>query len=163
MSTHKNLLEDIFKICLQENLLITTVESCTGGLISSAITDIPGSSTVFDKGFITYSNESKIQLLGVSKHLLDQYGAVSKQVISEMAINPISKSQRKNQISIASSGIAGPEQSEQKPVGLIWLASFYDGRLILKKLNLGNLDRVTIRQKTVTAALDLLKENLCES
>ena len=136
------------------------MESCTGGLVSSAITDVPGSSRVFDKGFITYSNESKIALLGVSEHTLKTYGAVSKEVISEMATKPISNFLTKNSISIATSGVAGPEQSEQKPVGLIWLASFYNETLLVKKLNLGKLDRSMIRKKTVIAALNLLKKNL---
>ena len=160
MTTQRKLLEIIFKLCLQKNITITAIESCTGGLISSAITDIPGSSKVFNKGLITYSNKSKVSLLGISESTISKYGAVSQEVITEMAVNPITKFKQKNQISIATSGVAGPGQSENKPVGLIWLASYKDNNLLIKELNLGNLNRNLIRQKTVLEALSLLAENL---
>ena len=151
---------DIFQRCLQKNLVITTIESCTGGLVSSEITNIPGSSKVFEKGLITYSNESKVRLLGISKKIIKEYGAVSREVISQMAINPVKNNKQKNQITIATSGVAGPDQSEQKPVGLVWLASYRHDNLMVKKIDLGNLDRITIRQRTVFEALNLLKQNL---
>ena len=160
MTTQRKLLEIIFKLCLQKNITITAIESCTGGLISSAITEIPGSSKVFNKGLITYSNKSKVSLLGISESTISKYGAVSQEVITEMAVNPITKFKQKNQISIATSGVAGPGQSENKPVGLIWLASYKDNNLLIKELNLGNLNRNLIRQKTVFEALSLLAENL---
>ena len=160
MITNNALLKNIFQICLQKNLLITTIESCTGGLVSSEITNIPGSSKVFETGLVTYSNESKVRLLGISEKIIKKYGAVSREVISEMAINPIKNNKQKNQITIATSGVAGPDQSEQKPVGLVWLASYRDDNLMIKKINLGNLDRITIRQRTVFEALKLLKQNL---
>ena len=160
MITNNTLLKNIFQICLQKNLLITTIESCTGGLVSSEITNIPGSSKVFETGLVTYSNESKVRLLGISEKIIKKYGAVSREVISEMAINPIKNNKQKNQITIATSGVAGPDQSEQKPVGLVWLASYRHDKLLIKKINLGNLDRITIRQRTVFEALNLLKQNL---
>ena len=160
MITYNALLKTIFQRCLQKNLVITTIESCTGGLISSEITNIPGSSKVFEKGLITYSNESKVRLLGISKKIIKEYGAVSREVISQMAINPVKNNKQKNQITIATSGVAGPDQSEQKPVGLVWLASYRDDNLMIKKINLGNLDRITIRQRTVFEALNLLEQNL---
>lgn len=160
MITNNALLKNIFQICLQKNLLITTIESCTGGLVSSEITNIPGSSKVFETGLITYSNESKVRLLGISEKIIKKYGAVSREVISEMAINPIKNNKQKNQITIATSGVAGPDQSERKPVGLVWLASYRHDKLLIKKINLGNLDRITIRQRTVFEALNLLKQNL---
>ncbi len=160
MNTCENLLKDIFQKCLKEKLLVTAVESCTGGLISSEITNIPGSSKVFEKGLITYSNESKVQLLGISKQILKKYGAVSREVISQMAMNPILHNKQNNKITIATSGVAGPDQSEKKPIGLIWLASYRHDNLLIKKINLGNLDRMTIRQRTVFEALTLLKQNL---
>ena len=160
MITYNALLKTIFQRCLQKNLVITTIESCTGGLISSEITNIPGSSKVFEKGLITYSNESKVRLLGISKKIIKEYGAVSREVISQMAINPVKNNKQKNQITIATSGVAGPDQSEQKPVGLVWLASYRHDNLMVKKIDLGNLDRITIRQRTVFEALNLLKQNL---
>ena len=160
MITNNAVLKTIFQRCLQNNLVITTIESCTGGLVSSEITNIPGSSKIFETGLITYSNESKVRLLGISEKFIKKYGAVSREVISQMAINPVKNNKQKNQITIATSGVAGPDQSEQKPVGLVWLASYRDDNLMIKKINLGNLDRITIRQRTVFEALKLLKQNL---
>ena len=160
MNTNKNLLKDIFQKCSQKNLLITTIESCTGGLLSSEITNIPGSSKIFEKGLITYSNDSKVKLLGVSEKIIKKYGAVSREVISEMAMTPVINNNQKNQITIATSGVAGPDQSEKKPVGLVWLASYRHDNLMIKKINLGNLGRIAIKQRTVFEALALLKQNL---
>ena len=160
MSLQKILLHNIFQQCKNKKLKIVTIESCTGGLISGAITDIPGSSEIFDQGFITYSNESKIELLGVSKTTINTYGAVSREVVSEMASRIIQNGFSKNIVSIATSGVAGPKKSEQKPVGLVWLASYKPGNLIVKKINFGNLSRYQIRKKSVLEALKLVQENL---
>ena len=160
MENHKIILNEIIQKCSDKNLLITSVESCTGGLISSAITDIPGSSKVFDKGLVTYSNYSKIKLLDVPEELIIKYGAVSKEVITKMAINPVIQAKQRNQITIATSGVAGPDKSEKKPVGLIWLATYRRDSLLIKKIEFGNLDRTIIRKKTVLEALKLLKTNL---
>lgn len=160
MVSNQKLLKQIFQRCLKENLFITSIESCTGGLISGAITDIPGSSKIFEQGLITYSNKSKIELLGVSEENIQNHGAVSREVIIEMAVNPVVNQTRKNQITIATSGVAGPDQSENKPVGLIWLASYRKDNLMVKKITLGNLDRTEIRQRTVSEALKLLNKNL---
>ena len=160
MSLQKRLLHEIFQKCKNEKFTIVTMESCTGGLISGAITDVPGSSVIFNKGFITYSNESKIELLGVSKKTIDTYGAVSREVVSEMASKVIQNNFSKNMVSIATSGVAGPGKSEQKPVGLVWLASYKPGNLIVKKVNFGNLSRYQIRKKSVLEALKLVQKNL---
>ena len=160
MENHKIILNEIIQKCSDKNLLITSVESCTGGLISSAITDIPGSSKVFDKGLVTYSNYSKIKLLDVPEELIIKYGAVSKEVITKMAINPVIQAKQRNQITIATSGVAGPDKSEKKPVGLIWLATYRCDSLLIKKIEFGNLDRTIIRKKTVLEALKLLETNL---
>lgn len=157
---YQNLLQDIFEECINQKLTIITMESCTGGLISSAITDVPGSSKVFDRGLTTYSNESKIELLDVSKKNLNKYGAVSCEVVSEMASKLIFNMQSKTKISIATSGVAGPRETERKPVGLVWLASYRYNNLIVKKLNLGNRSRNEIRNETVFQSLKLLQENL---
>ena len=160
MSTQKTLLQAVFQKCLLNSFKIITVESCTGGLICSAITDNAGSSQVFDKGLVTYSNESKTSLLGVSKINIEKYGAVSREVIIEMATNIISAEEKMNLITIATSGVAGPGRSEEKPVGLVWIASYRYDNLLIRKLNLGNLTRKEIRHKTVLEALKLLKDNL---
>ena len=160
MSLQKKLVEDIFQQCLKKDLRIITMESCTGGLISGAITDIPGSSKIFDKGLITYSNESKVELLGVSKTNIDTFGAVSREVVTEMATKLIIDTNSHHKVSIATSGVAGPGRSEQKPVGLVWLASYKYNNLIVKKMDFGNISRYRIRKKTVYEALKLLQENL---
>ena len=160
MSSQKKLVEDIFRQCLKKDLHIITMESCTGGLISGAITDIPGSSKIFDKGLITYSNESKVELLGVSKTNIDTFGAVSREVVTEMATKLIIDTNAQNKISIATSGVAGPGKSEQKPVGLVWLASYKYNNLIVRKIDFGNISRYKIRKKAVYEALKLLQENL---
>ena len=160
MSLQKKLVKDIFQQCLKNNLSIITMESCTGGLISGAITDIPGSSKIFDKGFISYSNESKVEVLGVSKTNIDTFGAVSREVVTEMATKLIIDTNAQNKVSIATSGVAGPGKSEQKPVGLVWLASYKYNNLIVKKIDFGNISRYKIRKKAVHEALKLLQENL---
>ena len=160
MSLQKKLVEDIFQQCLKKDLRIIAMESCTGGLISGSITDIPGSSKIFDRGLITYSNESKVELLGVSKTNIDTFGAVSREVVTEMATKLIIDTNLQHKVSIATSGVAGPGKSEQKPVGLVWLASYKYNNLIVKKINFGNISRYKIRKKTVYEALKLLQENL---
>jgi PncC family amidohydrolase len=160
MSLQKKLVEDIFQQCLKKDLHIITMESCTGGLISGAITDIPGSSKIFDKGLITYSNESKVELLGVSKTNIDTFGAVSLEVVTEMATKLIIDTNSQDKVSIATSGVAGPGKSEKKPVGLVWLASYKYNNLIVRKIDFGNISRYKIRKKAVYEALKLLQENL---
>ena len=160
MSLQKKLVEDVFQQCLKKDLRIITMESCTGGLISGAITDSPGSSKIFDKGLITYSNESKVELLGVSKTNIDTFGAVSREVVTEMATKLIIDTNSQYKVSIATSGVAGPGKSEQKPVGLVWLASYKYNNLIVKKIDFGNISRYKIRKKAVYEALKLLQENL---
>ncbi|MBN2443760.1 MAG: nicotinamide-nucleotide amidohydrolase family protein [Spirochaetales bacterium] len=117
----RSLPESVLELLIKKNKLIVFAESCTGGLLSTWITDIPGSSQGFWGSFITYSNEAKINMLGVDPALIRENGAVSEQVVSAMAQNALSNS--KGDISIAVSGIAGPEGgSEEKPVGTVWIA-----------------------------------------
>ncbi|MCW5588814.1 MAG: CinA family protein [Legionellales bacterium] len=105
----------------KRNSVLATAESCTGGWIAEAITAIPGSSAWFDRGFVTYSNSSKVQMLNVAMPLLDQFGAVSQEVVRAMAEGAIDNSDA--EIAIATSGIAGPTGgSPEKPVGLVWFA-----------------------------------------
>lgn len=159
MNVSKELITEIFAECLSRQIKIVTVESCTGGLISSTITNFPGSSAVFDRGFVTYSNQSKCDLIGVSKNLIESHGAVSQEVVTEMALNPV-KFDKENIITIAISGVAGPNSSENKPVGLVWLASFKENHLLTKELRLGPIGREEIRNIGTREALNLLLENL---
>ncbi len=132
---------------------ISTAESCTGGWISQIITDVPGSSAWFDRGFITYSNAAKIQMLGVKSKTLNDFGAVSAQVATEMASGALQNSEA--DCAIAVTGIAGPTGgTTEKPVGTVFIAWAYknqETQVIQKKLN-GS--RFEIRQQTVKLALE---------
>lgn len=115
------IIKKIEKILTQVNLKLTTAESCTGGLVAEKITMIPNSSLYFERGFITYSNMAKIEMLGVKPETLEKYGAVSEQVAYEMATGAVLNSHA--QISIAITGIAGPKGgTKEKPVGTVCFA-----------------------------------------
>ncbi len=131
---------------------MVSAESCTGGWIAKAMTDIPGSSACFDRGFVTYSNEAKKEMLGVSAVTLDANGAVSEEVVREMVQGAL---ERSNAFVAASvSGIAGPDGgSEDKPVGTIWFAwGSRDGDIVTRKEMLSG-DRETVRYQSVMVAL----------
>jgi len=134
-------------------LMLVTAESCTGGGVAQALTDIAGSSAWFERGFVTYSNLSKQQMLGVSQASLDQHGAVSEVVVREMAAGALRFSAA--QIAVAVSGIAGPGGgSPEKPVGTIWLAwQLKELQVITRCLHLAG-DRVAVRKQAVEAALE---------
>ncbi|MHC5306881.1 CinA family protein [Bartonella sp. LJL80] len=148
----------VLEFCRRENLRLTTIESCTGGLIIASLTDIAGSSDVVDCGFITYSNEAKSLLVGVPPSLIATYGAVSKEVAIAMAEGGLRHSSA--DIAISVTGVAGPGGgTEEKPVGLVHMAvarTNYDTRHHAAQF--GNLERDVIRLKTVERALDLLCE-----
>ncbi|MDX1736673.1 MAG: CinA family protein [Alphaproteobacteria bacterium] len=110
----------VLEAARERNLKLSTAESCTGGLIGSALTDIAGSSDVVDCGFITYSNEAKNQMIDVPMDVIDQHGAVSREVASLMAKGALKNSRA--DISIAVTGVAGPGASENKPAGLVYIA-----------------------------------------
>ncbi len=117
----KKLTKELAKTLTENNLSIVTAESCTGGWIAKSCTDVAGSSAWFDRGFVTYSNASKQDMLGVSEISLQQFGAVSEQVAKEMAQGALKNSQA--DIAVAVTGIAGPDGgSEEKPVGTVWIA-----------------------------------------
>ena len=140
----------------ERGLKIATAESCTGGLIGGALTAIAGSSDVFDRGFITYSNDAKHEMLGVNLDSLRQYGAVSDTVAKEMAYGAIVNSGA--DIAIAVTGVAGPGGgSTDKPVGTVWISVAEMGQAPIATLfEFGDIGREKVRQKTVEAALILL-------
>lgn len=144
----------------QRQLMVATAESCTGGMIAAAITDIAGSSAVLDRGFVTYSNEAKQEMIGVSAETLAAYGAVSKETALEMAAGALSRSIA--DMTVAVTGIAGPGGgSPGKPVGLVHLAlASKDGVAHHTELRFGDLGREAIRQETVTQALQALLDHL---
>ncbi|KQZ96613.1 damage-inducible protein CinA [Mesorhizobium sp. Root157] len=141
--------------CQRHGVLAATAESCTGGLIIAAMTDIPGSSSTVDRGFVTYSNEAKVDMLGVAAATLDAYGAVSSQTAHEMAKGALERSRAG--IALAVTGIAGPDGgSADKPVGLVWFGLARSGMpVVTEKRVFDNRGRDFIRRETVRHALTM--------
>jgi nicotinamide-nucleotide amidase len=139
---------------------IATAESCTGGLIAALLTEIPGSSDVFGRGFVTYSNKAKEDMLGVPASLLRQHGAVSEPVARVMAEGAIRNSTA--QLSVAVTGIAGPGGgTEEKPVGLVHIAVARAGEPTLhRECRFGDIGRSEVRVKSVEIALQMLQSLL---
>lgn len=126
MNTFNTLIKDISLILIEKNWRLATAESCTGGLVSGYLTDLSGSSAWFERGFVTYSNLAKQEMLSVPKSLLDQYGAVSQQVAAAMATGALQHSTA--QVSVSITGIAGPDGgSIDKPVGTVWFGWMVQG------------------------------------
>ena len=145
--------QNLYNICKEKQISITTAESCTGGMIASSIVSIPGSSAIFNSSIVTYSNESKAKFLKIPIELLNENGAVSKIIAEEMAKNVLKLMD--TQISIAVTGIAGPSGgTKDKPVGMVWICIGQKNNILSKKfLFLGN--RLQIRQQTTIEALKL--------
>lgn len=151
-----NLVQSLFNLALKNNIKIVSAESCTGGLIASLITEISGSSKIFDRGFVAYSNLAKQKNLGVDAKILNQFGAVSQEVAREMAIGSIKNSNAN--LSIATTGIAGPDGgSADKPVGLVYISSFnnLNKSLIVKKFNFSG-NRSENRILATSQAIEIL-------
>jgi nicotinamide-nucleotide amidase len=140
-----------------KGLTIATAESCTGGLIAGLLTEIAGSSDVVERGFVTYTNEAKEEMLGVARDLLVAHGAVSEPVAAAMAQGALAHSNA--QVSVAVTGIAGPGGgSAEKPVGLVYIAAMREGGTAVVERHLfGDIGREQVRLATVEAALTLLK------
>lgn len=139
---------------LHHKLMMVTAESCTGGGIASAVTDIAGSSSWFDRGFVTYSNAAKSEMLGVAPELIERHGAVSQEVVTAMARGACAHSGAG--LAVAVSGVAGPGGgSLDKPVGTVWLACYLApaDHLSCRLLRLDG-DRLAVRRQTVIAALE---------
>jgi len=135
-----------------KKLKLSTAESCTGGWLAKVITDIAGSSEIFDRGFVTYSNKAKQEMLGVSIQTLDKYGAVSEEVVAEMAVGALKNSAAN--ISVSISGIAGPTGgTPEKPVGTVCFAWMLTNSPPLTETVLFSGDRMEIRQQAVKYAL----------
>jgi nicotinamide-nucleotide amidase len=141
------------------SLKIATAESCTGGLISAALTEIPGSSDVFERGFVTYSNQAKAEMLGVPMELLDRHGAVSEEVARAMAEGAIRNSLA--DLAVAVTGIAGPGGgSKDKPVGLVHLATARRHGPVRHERRVFHGDRKEVRAATLKRAIELLLESI---
>lgn len=134
---------------------VATAESCTGGLIAGAITDVAGSSAVFDRGFVTYSNAAKVQMLGVAPEVIDTHGAVSEEVAAAMAAGALAHSD--GQVAVSVTGIAGPGGSEHKPEGRVCFGLATAAGVETETVEFGALGRETVRARTVDHALALVR------
>ncbi|HEY5817208.1 MAG TPA: CinA family protein [Mesorhizobium sp.] len=153
MSDLAGLADRFLKACHREGILSATAESCTGGMIIALLTDIPGSSSMVDRGFVTYSNEAKVEMLGVSRATLEAHGAVSRETALEMAAGALARSHAG--IALAVTGIAGPDGgTAEKPVGLVWFGLAVTGEEPSAEKHLfDNQGRDYVRRKTVETAL----------
>ncbi|HWA17545.1 MAG TPA: CinA family protein [Devosia sp.] len=146
---------------IARKLMIVTAESCTGGLIAGALTDVPGSSDAVFGGYVTYANEAKEDMIGVDPKLIERHGAVSEQVARAMAEGALRTSRAG--VAIAVTGIAGPGGgTEGKPVGLVHFAFADGGKTIHLERRYGDPGRQKVREETVRDALDLILDGLGE-
>ena len=154
------MLKKLTKLLIERELVISTAESCTGGLVSSMLTDISGSSAFVKMNFVTYSNEAKHKILGVNTKTLEEFGAVSEECAREMANGLMQKTGC--DVALCTTGIAGPTGgSEEKPVGLCFIACSYNGQTTVKKIiENPNLKRINMKQKFAEHAINLAYEIL---
>ena len=151
----------ILQLARTKGVMIATAESCTGGMVAAALTDLPGSSTIFDRGFVTYTNAAKMDMLGVSAETLRDFGAVSEQVAIEMANGARAASQA--QIAVAITGIAGPGGSDHKPEGRVCFAitsAQFD--TLAETIEFGVQGRDAVRRAARDHALKLILDRLNE-
>lgn len=148
---------EVLALCRARGWMVATAESCTGGLVAGALTAIAGSSDVVDRGFVTYTNEAKHEMLGVPEAVLASVGAVSRETAEAMARGALGRSRAHLAVSIT--GIAGPGGgSAAKPVGLVhFAAASSDGRLVAEERRFGPIGRDEVRAASVAVALGLLK------
>lgn len=150
-----SLVEEVSLLLLDRNMRLVTAESCTGGMIAAAMTDRAGSSALFERGFVTYSNESKIEELGVQSATIETHGAVSEQTAREMAQGALRNSHA--DIALSVTGIAGPGGgSAEKPVGLVYIGLALPNREPVVQKNIFDGSRMEIRQQTMIAAFKLM-------
>lgn len=149
--------ERVLDLCRARSLKVTTAESCTGGLVAGALTDIAGSSDVVDSGFVTYSNQAKESMVGVPATILAAHGAVSREAAEAMAHGALGRTGV--DLSVAITGIAGPGGgSVEKPVGLVHFAAARAGKVLHREKRFGDLGRSEVRRRSVLVALELLTE-----
>ena len=154
-------MQELFDLLDKNNMRLVTAESCTGGMIAAAITDLPGSSRVFERGFITYANEAKGEMLNVAIETIQQFGAVSGPTVEEMVRGALHNS--RGNIAVATTGIAGPTgATETKPVGTVYIGVGVKGHPVKSFEHHFKGDRASVRRQSVDAAIkhltDLIKE-----
>ena len=156
----ERILKNVSDQLRKNNLTVATAESCTGGLLAHLLTNISGSSEYFDRGVVTYSNKSKVELLGISQETIEEYGAVSKQTARAMAIGI--KEQANVDIGISTTGVAGPTGgTKEKPVGLVYIGIATSKKTEVKRF-LFSKDRLQNKEKTCYKALEFLLETITE-
>ncbi len=144
----------ILENCKARGIMVATAESCTGGLVSAALTAIAGSSAVVERGFVTYSNQAKNEMLGVPMALIEAHGAVSEEVARAMAEGALSHSRAHRAVAIT--GVAGPGHSDSKPAGLVHFALARQGAATLVRREIFDGDRTSVRHQAAQMALELL-------
>jgi nicotinamide-nucleotide amidase len=151
---------ELLAVCRAKNLKIATAESCTGGLIAAILTEVAGSSDVFERGFVTYSNEAKTELIGVSAALIEEHGAVSEEVALAMAEGALKYSHA--DIAVSVTGVAGPGGgTSTKPVGLVHFGAIRRiGSAIHREKRFGDIGRQAIRLASVAEAFALVRESI---
>jgi len=153
----QNLVNKLVKKLIQKKLKISFAESCTGGMLSSAITSVSGSSKVFNLGLVTYSNKAKIDILKVPKKIISKYGSVSNECCLLMVKN-LSKISKAN-ISVSVTGIAGPNGGTKlKPVGLVYIGIKKGNKIIVQKNLFKNKNRISIQENTVNSVLQIINK-----
>jgi nicotinamide-nucleotide amidase len=148
----------LLDLCKSKHLMVVTAESCTGGLVAAALTNIEGSSAVIDRGFVTYTNDAKQQMIGVPEATIEQHGAVSRETAEAMARGALAHAAADLAVSVT--GIAGPSGgTSSKPVGLVhFAAASRSGRLIHQERKFGDVGRTEVRRKSVLQAMAMLTE-----
>lgn len=149
-----SLAAEILEAARARGLMLACAESCTGGLVAAALTDLPGSSAMMDRGFVTYTNAAKVALLGVSEATLEAHGAVSEPVAAEMAAGALARSEAGLTVSIT--GIAGPGGSEHKPEGRVCFGTASAAEVLTETQEFGALGRDAVRRAARDHALSLL-------
>ena len=153
----KNLTKKVVKILIKKKLKVSFAESCTGGLLSSSLTSVSGSSKVFNLGLVTYSNKAKIDILKVSKKIINKYGAVSNECCLSMVKN-LSRISKAN-ICVSITGITGPNGGTKlKPVGLVYIGIKKGNKIIIKKNIFKRKNRISIQKATVKTSLKIISE-----
>ncbi len=155
MNELDELADEFLQACKRLEILVATAKSCTGGMIMTVLTDVPGSSSMVDRGFVTYSNEAKVEMLGVRQETLDSHGAVSRETALEMAAGALERSRAS--ITLSVTGIAGPDGgTAEKPVGLVWFGvATKDAAPFAEKRLFENRGRDHVRRQSVRTALEL--------
>lgn len=150
--------EQVFQLLKQQNITLSTAESATGGMIASRLVNVPGISEFFQEGYVTYSNDAKVKMIGVDRNLLNTYGVVSKEVAENMAVCVAKTAGTDASLSVT--GVAGPDGGTiQCPVGTVYIGCFFNGRTVVEH-HVFDGDRQQIRHAATERALSLLVQQI---